>query len=101
MKKLDTEVEQYNYRSFPNEFMWELKDDTPEGHLPLTNALRGTQLLNSILNHPAFEAEEEEDGNKEEDGFDDGSNGNVGLKKSRDTSKPPLSKRVFKTDYSF
>ncbi|PWA62898.1 GUN4-like protein [Artemisia annua] len=46
MKKLDTEVVQYNYRAFPDEFIWELNDDTPEGHLPLTNALRGTQLLN-------------------------------------------------------
>ncbi|KAF3455671.1 hypothetical protein FNV43_RR00311 [Rhamnella rubrinervis] len=58
MKKLDTEIEQFNYRSFPSEFMWELNDDTPEGHLPLTNALRGTQLLNNILNHPAFMANE-------------------------------------------
>lgn len=61
MKKLDTEVEQYNYRSFPDEFVWQLKDDTPEGHLPLTNALRGTQLLACILTHPAFEEEEEEE----------------------------------------
>ncbi|XP_044498479.1 tetrapyrrole-binding protein, chloroplastic [Mangifera indica] len=60
MKKLDTEVEQYNYRAFPNEFMWELTKETPEGHLPLTNALRGTQLLRSILSHPAFEGDEEE-----------------------------------------
>ncbi|KAI9195517.1 hypothetical protein LWI28_015690 [Acer negundo] len=42
MKKLDTEMEQYNYRSFPTEFIWELNKDTPEGHLPLTNALRGS-----------------------------------------------------------
>ncbi|KAK8560705.1 hypothetical protein V6N13_026141 [Hibiscus sabdariffa] len=60
MKKLDTEIEQYNYRAFPNEFTWELSDETPEGHLPLTNALRGTQLLNSILSHPAFAGEEDE-----------------------------------------
>ncbi|KAE8698047.1 Tetrapyrrole-binding protein [Hibiscus syriacus] len=60
MKKLDTEIEQYNYRAFPSEFTWELSDETPDGHLPLTNALRGTQLLNSILSHPAFEAEEDE-----------------------------------------
>ncbi|KAK6930574.1 GUN4-like [Dillenia turbinata] len=96
MKKLDTEVEQWNYRSFPTEFMWELTDETPEGHLPLTNALRGTQLLNSILSHPAFDsmqgeekevivAEENESGSKE------------GL---RDVSKPS-SKSVFKPDYSF
>jgi GUN4-like len=59
MKKLDTEVEQYNYRAFPDEFVWELKDDTPEGHLPLTNALRGTQLLQCIFTHPAFNEADE------------------------------------------
>ncbi|KAM0005755.1 putative GUN4-like superfamily protein [Helianthus debilis subsp. tardiflorus] len=60
MKKLDTEVLQYNYRAFPDEFTWELTDETPEGHLPLTNALRGTQLLSCILTHPAFAAQQEE-----------------------------------------
>ncbi|GAB2216207.1 hypothetical protein Droror1_Dr00023977 [Drosera rotundifolia] len=57
MKRLEgsTEVEQYNYRAFPDEFVWELDDKTPLGHLPLTNALRGTQLLNSIFLHPAFD----------------------------------------------
>lgn len=99
MKRLDTEVEQYNYRAFPTEFIWVLNDDTPEGHLPLTNALRGTQLLNSILTHPAFETMEEED--KEEEGkvVEDSSNYG-GLKGLRDASKP-LSNRVFKPDYSF
>ncbi|KAJ9178365.1 hypothetical protein P3X46_010253 [Hevea brasiliensis] len=97
MKKLDTEVEQYNYRSFPNEFIWELNDDTPEGHLPLTNALRGTQLLNSILNHPAF------DDIKEEDEVGDGGNENEGPDKrlkDKDNSKP-LNKGLFKPNYSF
>ncbi|KAJ4844023.1 Tetrapyrrole-binding protein, chloroplastic [Turnera subulata] len=100
MKKLDTEVEQYNYRSFPNEFVWELNDDTPEGHLPLTNALRGTQLLTSIFNHPAFEAEEAEGNSSggEEDKFDGGDK-NGGLKGLRDGSK--LLSKVFKPDYSF
>lgn len=100
MKKLDTEVEQYNYRAFPTEFIWELNDDTPEGHLPLTNALRGTQLLNSILAHPAFETMEEED--KEEEGkvVEESSSNNGGLKGLRDASKP-LSNTVFKPDYSF
>ncbi|KAG6741356.1 hypothetical protein POTOM_054590 [Populus tomentosa] len=96
MKKLDTEVEQYNYRAFPNEFIWDLNDGTPEGHLPLTNALRGTQLLKNILNHPAFEVDiEEGEGDKVE------GNENGGLKGLRDSSKLPLSKRVLKTDYSF
>ncbi|KAH7514154.1 tetrapyrrole-binding protein, chloroplastic [Ziziphus jujuba] len=106
MKKLETEVEQYNYRSFPNEFVWELSDHSPEGHLPLTNALRGTQLLNNILNHPAFmteeEEEEEEDKGATEDkvGKDEGTDTNIGLKGLKDSSKP-MSKTVFKPDYSF
>lgn len=103
MKKLDTEIEQFNYRAFPSEFVWELNDDTPEGHLPLTNALRGTQLLNNILNHPAFMANEEEE--KEEDvkvGKDneESDKNNGGLKGLKDASKP-ITKRVFKPDYSF
>ncbi|KAK9288629.1 hypothetical protein L1049_017089 [Liquidambar formosana] len=98
MKKLDTEIEQYNYRAFPTEFMWELTDETPEGHLPLTNALRGTQLLNRILSHPAFQAMEE----VEEDTVADEEKGskNGGLVGLRDGSKP-LSKSLFKADYSF
>ncbi|CBI36658.3 unnamed protein product, partial [Vitis vinifera] len=96
MKKLDTEVEQYNYRAFPTEFMWELTDDTPEGHLPLTNALRGTQLLNCLLGHPAFQGNEEE----EEEVAEEKGSVNGGLGVLRDGSKP-LSKSVFKPDYSF
>ncbi|CAL8993961.1 unnamed protein product [Prunus brigantina] len=97
MKKLDTEVEQYNYRAFPNEFIWELNEDTPEGHLPLTNALRGTQLLKSILEHPAFKPTEEELLQAKAAGEDMG-NGVTGLKGFMDGSK---SKRVLKSDYSF
>ncbi|XP_020236051.1 tetrapyrrole-binding protein, chloroplastic [Cajanus cajan] len=93
MKKLDTEVEQYNYRSFPTEFVWELNDDTPEGHLPLTNALRGTQLLNNVLNHPAFDAVDD----KEEQ--DDAVTA-TGLKDNSSSSKN-LTQKIFKPDYSF
>lgn len=104
MKKLDTEVEQYNYRSFPDEFVWELDGDTPEGHLPLTNALRGTQLLKNILNHPAFISEEEDKlGEEEEDKVgnkDEGSDKNGGLKGLKDSSKPS-GNIAFKPDYSF
>ncbi|KAA8527290.1 hypothetical protein F0562_034613 [Nyssa sinensis] len=87
MKKLDTEVQQYNYRSFPTEFIWELNDDTPEGHLPLTNALRGAQLLNCILSHPAFESTQEEEVEATEAGEEKGTE-NGGLKGLRDSSKP-------------
>ncbi|KAE9620443.1 hypothetical protein Lal_00019598 [Lupinus albus] len=91
MKKLDTEMEQYNYKSFPTEFIWELNDDTPEGHLPLTNALRGTQLLYNIFNHPAFDAVKEEQAEVAVENKD----------KSSPSSSSPLAKGIFKTDYSF
>ncbi|CAM8887313.1 unnamed protein product [Rhodiola kirilowii] len=88
MRKLDTEVTQYIYRAFPNEFTWELTPETPVGHLPLTNALRGTQLLKCVLSHPAFD---DVDADVDEDG----------LKKALLGTTKPLSKRVFKSDYSF
>ena len=41
------------YRKWPLEFDW--KKDAKKGHLPLTNCLRGTQLFQAVLEHPAFE----------------------------------------------
>jgi hypothetical protein len=38
---------------YPNEFVWDLS--APKGHLPLSNQLRGQQVINSILNHPAWQ----------------------------------------------
>ncbi|XP_030508137.2 tetrapyrrole-binding protein, chloroplastic [Cannabis sativa] len=101
MKKLDTEVVQYNYRAFPDEFIWELKDDTPEGHLPLTNALRGTQLLNSILTHPAFVEDDDEESEGEEEEESGGRVGGLlnGIGKSKPSSA--TSSAGFKPDYSF
>lgn len=99
MKKLDTEMEQFNYRAFPNEFIWELTEETPEGHLPLTNALRGTQLLSSVLSHPAFDDAKEggEGEDEEEEGFEGKGSGssNGGFKTLGKGSS------VFKPDYSF
>ncbi|KAJ0977164.1 hypothetical protein J5N97_012638 [Dioscorea zingiberensis] len=93
MKKLDTEMEQYNYRAFPDEFIWELADNTPEGHLPLTNALRGTQLLANIFTHPAFEEEmEEEEGEEKEE---------VERKGEVKPKERPKFIKSFKQDYSF
>lgn len=43
------------YRKWPSEFKYTL--DAPKGHLPLTNALRGTRLFEAIMEHPAFAAE--------------------------------------------
>uniref|UniRef100_A0A7S0Q4D9 GUN4-like domain-containing protein n=1 Tax=Coccolithus braarudii TaxID=221442 RepID=A0A7S0Q4D9_9EUKA len=40
-----------------NEFIYDL-DKAPDGHLPLTSALRGTQLLEGLLAHPAMQREE-------------------------------------------
>ena len=40
------------YKKWPGEFTWEA--DAPKGHLPLTNCLRGTQLFQAVLEHPAF-----------------------------------------------
>ncbi|CAO2141492.1 unnamed protein product [Urochloa humidicola] len=95
MKKLDTEIEQYNYRAFPDEFMWEITDDTPEGHLPLTNALRGTQLLGNILTHPAFEEESQEDQATAE-------SATTGQSKDDNKGKErPKFMRDFKPNYSF
>lgn len=46
--------ENRNYRAWPAEFVYDL-DTACKGHLPLTNALRGTQLFQAILQHPAFD----------------------------------------------
>ena len=52
-KKIDwTTGENGDYRKFPNEFLW--RADAAPGHMPLTNALRGTQLFEALMEHPAF-----------------------------------------------
>ena len=40
-----------------DEFIYDL-EKAPKGHLPLTSALRGTQLLAGLMEHPAWETEE-------------------------------------------
>jgi hypothetical protein len=40
------------YRKWPSEFKYVA--DAPKGHLPLTNALRGTRLFEAIMEHPAI-----------------------------------------------
>lgn len=42
-----------SFTRYPQEFNWSL--DAPKGHLPLTNQLRGVQLLNALLTHPAWD----------------------------------------------
>lgn len=50
--------EENNYRKWPTEFIYSL--EAKEGHLPLTNCLRGTQLFEAIMNHEAFFSEQDE-----------------------------------------
>jgi hypothetical protein len=45
------------YRKWPQEFKYETS--APKGHLPLTNALRGTRLFEAILEHPAFDTKKQ------------------------------------------
>jgi hypothetical protein len=40
---------------YPNEFTWSLA--APRGHLPLTNQLRGVRVMNSLMNHPAWDTD--------------------------------------------
>lgn len=40
-----------------SEFIYTLQD-APKGHLPLTSALRGTQLLKALLQHPLWETDD-------------------------------------------
>jgi len=40
-----------------DEFIYDVDKATP-GHLPLTSALRGTQLLQGLMDHPAWDLEE-------------------------------------------
>lgn len=49
--------ENLNYRAWPAEFVYDL-DTACKGHLPLTNALRGTQLFQAILQHPAYQTKD-------------------------------------------
>ncbi len=53
-KQIDWTVGEFNnYRKWPQDFIYDMS--AAKGHLPLTNALRGTQLFKAILEHPAFE----------------------------------------------
>jgi len=40
-------------RNWPDEFLY--TTDAPVGHLPLTNCIRGAQVLDELLNHPVIE----------------------------------------------
>jgi hypothetical protein len=50
----DGEVERKKRWFGASEFIYDVKK-APEGHLPLTSALRGTSLLKNLLNHPVWD----------------------------------------------
>ena len=50
----DGEVERKKRWFGASEFIYNVKK-APEGHLPLTSALRGTSLLKNLLNHPVWD----------------------------------------------
>ncbi|MFL0782242.1 MAG: GUN4 domain-containing protein, partial [Prochlorococcus sp.] len=37
---------------YPTAFNWSIQ--APEGHMPLTNQLRGVRLIDALLSHPAL-----------------------------------------------
>jgi len=41
-----------NWTRYPKEFIWDLS--APKGHLPLSNQLRGSRVINSLLSHPVW-----------------------------------------------
>jgi GUN4-like len=53
----DGEVERKKRWFGASEFIYNVKK-APEGHLPLTSALRGTSLLKELLNHPVWDNED-------------------------------------------
>lgn len=49
--KIGWKINQKNMR-YPDEFIWD--GDAPIGHLPLSNQLRGVQVLTALFMHPAL-----------------------------------------------
>ena len=45
-----------NWTRYPNEFIWNLS--APQGHLPTSNQLRGSQVIQSLFCHPVWEKRE-------------------------------------------
>lgn len=51
--KMDNGIERKLKWFGASEFIYDL-DKAPKGHLPLTSALRGTQLLKQLMEHPVW-----------------------------------------------
>jgi len=47
-------TDKWKNRNWPDEFIYTL--EAPDGHLPLTNCIRGAQVLQELLEHPAIES---------------------------------------------
>jgi len=45
-------TDNWQNRNWPDEFVYSL--DAPQGHLPLTNCIRGAQVLQEIMAHQAY-----------------------------------------------
>lgn len=52
--KMDNGIERKLRWFGQNEFIYDV-DKAPKGHLPLTSALRGTQLIKKLLTHPVWD----------------------------------------------
>jgi len=46
-------TDNWQNRNWPDEFVYSL--DAPKGHLPLTNCIRGAQVLQEVLSHKAYD----------------------------------------------
>jgi len=46
-------TDKWQNRNWPDEFIYDLT--APAGHLPLTNCIRGAQVLSEIMDHPAYQ----------------------------------------------
>jgi len=60
---VDDELERKRRWFGNDEFIYDL-EEAPKGHLPLTSALRGTQLFKAICQHPAWDRPEYADKKK-------------------------------------
>jgi hypothetical protein len=52
--KIDNGIERKLRWFGQNEFIYDL-EEAPRGHLPLTSALRGTQLIKQLMTHPVWQ----------------------------------------------
>jgi hypothetical protein len=60
---IDDELERKRRWFGEDEFIYDL-EKAPMGHLPLTSALRGTQLIKAIFKHPAWDLPQFENSGK-------------------------------------